>query len=68
MEGVSFRPNIYTTPRMQYWRDPSVKTEDALMIHTQIKQENMERLKKERDEQILKDCQNFRPKLSKKSI
>ena len=56
MEGVSFRPNIYTTPKMQHWRDPNVKTEDALMIHTQIKQENIERLKKERDDQILKEC------------
>jgi hypothetical protein len=35
---------------MQYWRDPSVRTEDALMIHTQIKQENIERLKKEKEE------------------
>jgi len=32
-----------------------------------MKQKNIERLKQEREEQILRDCNNFKPRVNKKS-
>lgn len=49
------------------YRDPKVKTEDALIRAGLAKNKNIEKKKKMLEEQLVEDCNNFRPKINKKS-
>jgi hypothetical protein len=44
-----------------------MRPENALMYSLQERQHNIERLKREQEEQLLKDCNNFKPKINKRS-
>ena len=41
--------------------------ENNLEYHARLKQENLERRRREREKEVLQECQHFRPKICKRS-
>ena len=64
-EEASFRPHLVAADRSRAIRQG--KHEDRLIKLGQAKEENLMKKRKERDELVLKECQNFRPKINKNS-
>lgn len=64
---MPFRPQLQTDSNRWVQRDPAVRTEDALIYQGRIRQENIEKRKKQLNDKLLEDCNNFRPKINKKS-
>ena len=48
-------------------RNPNIPPENYLMYKYHERQDNLQRLKKEQDEKIIGECNNFMPKINKKS-
>ena len=44
-----------------------MKPEELLYTQVYEKQSNLERLRKQHDQMIIKECNNFQPKINKKS-
>ena len=52
---------------MRQQRGQHMNIENNLEYHAKVKQDNMERRRREREKEVLQECQNFRPKICKRS-
>lgn len=67
MDGVSFKPQLFTKANKQYQRHPEQTLAGDLLHKLALKNEKVARLKEERDSKLLQDCNNFQPKINPKS-
>ena len=58
---------IYTDPKMHPVRDPDARPEDYLRYKHILKERKLEILKKQHEERILEECNNFMPRINPKS-
>lgn len=64
-EEASFRPHLVAADRSRATRHG--KHEDRLIQQGRAKEESLLKKRRERDQLVLKECQNFRPKINKNS-
>ena len=67
MSEVTFKPKVFTKPKMQQIRDPNARAEDYLYLKQEEKKHNLERLKQEKEDRLMEECNNFQPKINSNS-
>lgn len=67
MDGASFAPTIYTNPKYQHVRNPGVRPEEYLYHRMHEKQQNLQRLAAELEDDLQRQCNHFQPVINKKS-
>jgi len=56
MKEVSFYPHIFTNPKRWQQRDPDAKPEDYLWYKMMVRNQNIEKLKKQKEDNIMEEC------------
>jgi hypothetical protein len=67
MEGVSFKPTLVAKRQTKKDEEAFASHEERSFHHARLREERVQARRLELEQEELQECQNFRPKINKKS-